>query len=180
MITIDGFVIDAALSEQHDLNNEVTSEPIEGGGQISDHSMELPDEIELVCVISDHPLPAVALKRGLLSPGTVPSLAGYERLKQIRKNKKAVTITSSLGTHANMMITSLGIPRQVSDGASLRFKVKFKKLEIVTNERTIVRIAVPQQAKRVDRGNKPAKSPPDTPAAKKTERNASILHKLFH
>jgi hypothetical protein len=84
----------------------------------------------------------------------------------------------SLGTHENMMLLTLGIPRRVEDGEALRFRVTFRVAEFVENERTLVRIAVPQQAKKVNKGAKPAKT--DTTAAPGTDRKASILWKLVN
>lgn len=180
MITIDGYIVDAALVEQHQLDNEITENPIEKGGIINDHVYEMPDVITLDCVVSDTPLGPVALARGSELDGNTPSLDAYERMKFIRRRGETVVITTSLGIHKDMMLWKLGIPRKADDGECLKFQVSFKAMTFVSNERTVVRIAVPQQAKRVDRGNKPAKTPPDNAAAPETKKNASILYTLLH
>lgn len=179
MITIDGFVVDAALTEGHTLDNQVTTHPQEKGSVITDHSYTLPDEITLDCVVSDHPIGTVASSRGAELDGVVPSVDAYARMKFIRKRGKPVTITTSLGTHESMMLVKLGIPRRAEDGESLRFSVSFRVAEFVENERTVVRIAVPQQAKRVNRGNKPVITPPAAPPAAADTENSSILYKLI-
>lgn len=182
MITIDGYPIDAAIVEEHTLNNEVTDNPIEKNGVVTDHSFSLPDEITLECVVSNTPFGAVreAREANPILGGEAPSVDAYQRLKFIRKRGTAVTITTSLGTHENMLMTALGIPRRVADGDALRFRVTFKLATFVTNERTTVRVAVPQQARRVNRGNKPAKTPPDTPPSPTTKKKASVLWKLIN
>lgn len=179
MITIDGYVIDAALVENHTLNNNVTTHPMEKGSVATDHSQMLPDEITLDCVVSDHPTAEVAPFRGTELDGATPSKDAYERMKFIRARGTAVTITTSLGTHENMMLINLGVPRKADDGEALRFTVTFRVAEFVENERTVVRVAVPQQAKRVNRGNKPAKTPPDTPAPAKADEDTSILWEIL-
>jgi hypothetical protein len=178
MITIDGYVVDAAIVEDHTLDNEVTVHPMEKGAITTDHSRELPDEITLECVVSDHPMGPVVAARGLEVDGAAPSVDAYQRLRHIRKRGTPITITTSLGTHENMMIKQLGIPRRSTDGEALRFRVSFIKSEFVENERTTVRIAVPQQAKRVNKGSKPAKPATDVPAA--AEERASILYGLIN
>jgi hypothetical protein len=180
MITVDDYVIDAALREGHTLDNQVTTHPIEKGAITTDHSYEMPDEITFDCVVSDHPIAAVAVSRGSEVDGLTPSGEAYERLRFIRKRGTPVTVTSSLGVHENMMLVRLSIPRSADDGESLRFSFTFRKAEFVENERTVVRIAVPQQAKRVNRGAKPAKTPPETPPAPAEEERASILWKLVN
>lgn len=181
MITIDGYIIDAALAEEHTLNSETTKHPIEKGALGTDHQRKLPDTITLDCVVSDHPMPAVVTARGLgPTDGATPSEDAYKFLQFVRDRGTAVTITTSLGTHENMMLTALGIPRRVEDGEALRFRVTFELQTFVENERTVVRIAVPQQAKKVNRGNKPSKTPPDTPPAPGDDKKASILWKLIH
>lgn len=180
MITIDGYVVDAALVEDHTLDNEVTSHPMEKGATTTDHSRTVPDEITLDCVVSDHPFNAVLNARGQEADGAAPSQDAYERLKFMRKRGTPVTITTSLGSHENMMMTKLGIPRRGDDGEALRFRVTFRVAEFVENERTTVRIAVPQQAKRVNKGSKPAKTPADPPAPVATKKKSSILYKLIH
>lgn len=180
MITIDGYAIDAALMESHTLNNNVTTHPIEKGAVATDHSQKLPDEITLDCVVSDHPTAEVRAARSAELDGATPSMSAYERMKFIRDRGTAITIVTSLGTHENMMLTTLGVPRKVEDGEALRFTVTFKLSEFVENERTVVRIAVPQQAKRVNRGNKPAKTPPDTPPTAKASEDTSILWDILN
>lgn len=178
MITIDGYAIDAAVAEDHQFDNEVTDNPIERGGVTTDHTYKNPDVLAYDCVVTDHPLGPM---RDIRDPaGAVPSEDAYQRLTFIRDRGTAVVIVDSLGVHTDMMLTKLGIPRRAADGEALRFRVEFKKATFVENQLTLVRVAVPQQAKRVNRGNKPAKTPPDTPPAEKSEENASILYKLVH
>lgn len=180
MITIDDYVVDAAIVEDHTLDNEVTSHPMEKGAATTDHSRVVPDELTLDCVVSDHPLNKVIDARGAEVDGAAPSQDAYERLKFMRARGTPVTVTTSLGTHENMMITRLGIPRKVDDGEALRFRISFRVAEFVENERTVVRIAVPQQAKKVNRGSKPAKTPPDPQPKPEEKKKASILYKLIH
>lgn len=153
-VTIDGFPIDVASAEDHDLQTDVTDYPVEEGGDITDHARNKPDTVTLECIVSDTPLGQLATFRGLES--SLPSDDAYARLKAIRAAKEPVTITTSLGIYTSMMLTSLGIPRRPDNGDALRFKVTFKQVVIVTNARTTTRVAVPRAKNKKPRGNKPS------------------------
>lgn len=179
MIFVDGYPIDAALSEDHTLANDVTSDPVEGGSDTTDNVRILPDEVSYECVVSDHPMGEIASLRavdGLFSTAK-PSVDAHRRMRELRKSRKPVTVIDSLGAHENMMVVVVGILRKAEGGQSLRFTLKFKQIEIVTNERTIVKVAVPRAAKKESRGNKAAT--PGKPDVK-ADRNSSILWKAIH
>lgn len=179
MITIDGYIIDAAIVEDHAHDNTVTENPTEKGSAMTDHVIVNPDRITYECVVSDTPSLDITAARGLDLNGAAPSEDAYERMKFIRKRATPVTLTDSLGTHTNMMLAQLTFPRRKEDGKALYFRVSFVSMEIVENERTVVRVAVPQQAKRVNRGNKPAKDATAEVPAKKKE-NTSIFWDLIN
>lgn len=180
MIWIDGYPIDAAISETHMLNSEVASDPVEKGAATSDHIRELPDEITLECIVSDTPMGAVADFRSDESNGATPSMNAYERMKFIRKRAQPVTIITSLGTFESMALENFTVPRRAEDGEALRFSAKFKLFVEVENERTVVEVATPRASKKLKRGNKPAKNPPDKPANEDSGKRQSILWKLTH
>ena len=56
MITIKGFPIDAAITEEHTYDSEVTSYPVESGSDITDNVRTLPIEITIEGLVSDNPL----------------------------------------------------------------------------------------------------------------------------
>src|SRR5262249_25238178 len=60
---------------------------------------------------------------------------------------------SSLRRFENMVMTSLSVPRNAQTGAALRFSATFQQVVFVTNNRTTVRVAVPQARKPVNLGN---------------------------
>ena len=157
-ITINGYIIDLATSEDHSFDSEVTDHPVETGADITDNIQAKPIQVTLDCIVSDTPIGAIAAARNSLDPNQplfVPSSDCYAHMIAIRDARQPVTIVTSLGTFTNMAMTSLSVPRSAQNGESLHFKAAFKQITFVTNLRTTIRVAVPRAATKKDLGNKP-------------------------
>lgn len=164
-VKIDGYEIDAALKEEHAREAIVTEYPIEEGSDVTDHVLPKPKRYSLDGVVSDTPMGGMreiranqgAFVEGETTFGVKPSDDALAKLEEIFENRKAVTIETELKTYENMFMESLSVPRDKETGEALRFSAKFKQGKFIKNERTTVRVAVPRAAKKVNRGNKPAK-----------------------
>lgn len=172
-VYIDGYEIDAALSEEHNLDSEVTEYEVETGSDKGDGIRPLPDEVTIEGIVSDSPFGALAARRAAASldpTGTMaPSNEALEHLKAVRARREAVVIETSLGIYRDMALKTLSVPRSAQEGRALRFRATFKKVEIVTNERATVRVATPSAAKKASLGHKastptPVALPPPTKA----------------
>lgn len=177
MIFIAGYPIDAALSEDHNLSNEITSDPVEGGSDVTDNARVLPDEVSYDCIVSDRPrgLVAAARSSGGQFTTTSPSIDAYRRMRELRAARTLVTVVDSFGQRDNMMVASVTITRKAEGGRALRFTLKLKQVVVVTNERTIVKVSVARAAK-LEQRTKPVVA---APAAKYT-RNTDLLWKGLH
>ncbi len=161
MIFIDGFAIDAALTEEYGYDAEVTDYPVEQGANVSDNIRSRPLRITIDCVVSDTPLTSMEVIRSALAPagaggGGLPSDDGLTKMLAIRDAREPVTVITTLRRYENMALESLTIPRSKDTGDALRFRAVFKQIRFVTNARTTVRVATPKSRKRVNRGSKPA------------------------
>lgn len=171
MITIGGYVVDAALSEDHSFDSEVTSFPVERGSNITDHIRQLPVSVTVEGIVSDTPVGRAGVVRSgvaaLQEEGLVESVPfsaeALDTLLGIRDRGEPVTITTSLRVYENMALEKLSVPRDASTGAALRFTATFVQIRIVENRRTRVRTATPAGQGKSRSGNKPAK--PTTPEA---------------
>lgn len=178
-VMIDGYVIDVAVSENHEFPSEVTQLPVESGADLTDHVRNRPVVVTLEGVVSDTPIGTVA---SLRAPGSLPSEEALAKLREIRARREPVTIVTSLGTYENMALLNLSAPRSSDTGEALRFTATFQQIELKTNERTTVRVEPPRAKKRLSRGSKQSKSETDSdvsPTPDKAKENASILYDLF-
>lgn len=174
-VFIDGYEIDLAESENHQSDAEVTDDPVESGANITDHVKLNPVIVTLVGIVSDTPIGDLAERRQL---DDVHSATAYDTLAEIQNRRETVTIETSLRLYDNMILKNLGIPRTVTTGDSLQFTVTFKQITFVTNDRTIVRVAVPRAKRKVKRGAKQIEEVPPAPSTVDTaKKNRSMLSK---
>jgi hypothetical protein len=157
-ITIDGYQIDASLTETHDREADVTSYPVEQGVDVADNVRALPIEIEIEGIVSDSPIGSVAQNR---DPNSTPSKDALAKLDAIWEAREPITIATSLKRYANMVMTSLSIPRDKDSGRALKFKAHFKQVIIVTNQRGALRTSRPQGQPKQNLGPKPTKNGTD-------------------
>lgn len=152
-LTIDGFVIDVAVTEDYNFDCEVTKHPVESGADVTDHVRELPKVITLDCIVSDTPLGDLLFQRDV---DTIPSDEAYAHLLGVKGRRRPVTIETKRGVFDNMVIRNLRITETAANGDALRFTVTLEELVLKTNLRTTVRVAVPRAAKKVNLGQRAA------------------------
>lgn len=151
MIIIDGYTIDAALSEEHAFDSEVTMFPVESGADITDHVRAQPITVTIEGVVSDTP---IGLMRDVRNgTTTLPSNDALAKLIEIRDAREPITVETTLRVYDNMVMTSLQVPQNSKIGDALRFKAVFTQIHLVTNERTVVVTSSPRGQKKRNVGN---------------------------
>jgi hypothetical protein len=199
---IEGFELDAVISEERSSECEITEHPVEKGVSISDHARIKPKIITMDCVVSDTPVGGLAERRGMIidgafTPGSAPSVdispggdfiasdVARAWLEALQLKRRVITVSTewtrndgSRGYKAydNMMIQSIGETINADTGDTFTFKVTLKQIHFVTNDRTTVKVAVPRAKKKLDKGNKACKDVKKTPEQIK----GSALQVLAH
>nr|HEX4314795.1 hypothetical protein [Kofleriaceae bacterium] len=168
-VSIDGYLIDAALSEGHAFEAEVTDYPVEQGADITDNMRIKPAIVTITGIVSDTPLgPLVEQRANEAQAGSVglPSDAALAKLLEIQNSREPVTIITSRKLFDDMLLQHLDVPVDAKTGNALRFTAVFKQVVIVTNDRQLVRVAAPQVAGGTTKlGHIPAKEAPGFYAA---------------
>jgi hypothetical protein len=170
-IFINGFLIDATVSETHEFSSEVTEHPVENGADVTDNVRARPIRITMDCVVSDTPIGFVRDVRG---ENALPSDDAYALLIDLRDSREPVDIETSLRTFENMVLESLSIPRSPQNGDALRFTASFVQIQLVTNARTTVRTAAPRGQKARNLGNKPVVTQPTPSPTVQTSAGKSL------
>jgi hypothetical protein len=76
-------------------------------------------------------------------------------------NREPVTIITSRKTYDNMVLQHFKVPVDVKTGYALQFDATLKQVNFVTNDRQLVRVAVPQVAAApIKLGNVPSQPSP--------------------
>lgn len=149
--SINGFPVDAFISESHAYEADISDDPAEAGGSTTDDIITKPFMLDVEGLISDAPIGAIALRRAL-SGSDVPSADALKSLLVDFFGRSTVIVDTSIQSYSSMALQKLTIPKDKTTGAALRFKATFKQILIVTNNRTSVRVASPSGASRVDAG----------------------------
>jgi hypothetical protein len=138
---IDGFPIDATVSENHEHEAEVTEFPVEKGADTTDNRRRKNLRVTMEGIVSDTPLGAIA--RHQTRQSGIPSDTAYAKLIALDGSDETVTIVSSKGVFKNMLMTSLEFPAEGAEPHQLHFRAQFKQVNFVTNNRTTIRVATP-------------------------------------
>lgn len=156
MITIDGYAIDASLTEAHTFESEVSEYPVETGGDVTDNVRPKPIVVKIDGIVSDTPIGTMADVRGRQGDNGqldfTPSNDAYAKLKEIRDRREPVSIVTTLQTFDSMVMTNLEVPRDAKTGKALRFTATFQQVTLVTNLRTTIRVATPSVANKPNFG----------------------------
>ncbi len=169
--------VDVCLSVEHSYENEVTSHPVESGADVTDNVVAKSLVINLDCIISATPLG--------LAPNTIfgPNIVTgtRDRLIAIDVAKQPITVVDSYGTFTNMVLEKIIFSKTTKTGDALAFKASFKELIIITNDRTVIQVAIPRAQAVVARGAKSSKSPPTPPVpAKAADRRSGLRRVINH
>ncbi len=182
MVTIGGFVIDAAPTESHTFDSTVTEHPIEEGSDVTDHVRVRPDRVSIEGIVSNTPIGEVKAIRDSESPFAgeiLPAPDAYAYLKQIRANREPVTVDTSLEKYENMILTSLVVPQNAQTGDAFRFRATFQEIQIVKTERASRRVAVARAQRKDNRGAKTSEPVAESTALEDQERFINQQRKQF-
>ncbi len=145
--------IDGAISESHKLSADVTKDRVESGSTFNDNIQNDPIEVTLECLVSDTPLgDMVGIRHGQEG---LPSEAVRAQLKAIRAARQPVSIETAGDVYESMAMGDLEYTYDADTGHALKFSVTFTEFVIISNQRTIVRVATPSIAGKVKKAGPP-------------------------
>ncbi len=101
---IAGYFFDGFMTVDYTHELEVTSNPVETGASVSDHSYVKPAEIQMLIRMSDVHR---SLVKGQFTGGWSRSVTAWNVLKKIQSDRIPVLVGTQLGMYYNMLIKSL-------------------------------------------------------------------------
>lgn len=155
-ITPDGeeaIWFDASLTEDHGVEADVSEKPVEVGIDVTDNYRVKARPFAFTGLISNTPLSASGIPaaaavdsvNALVDGDEDPVLVAWKALNAIFDEAKVVTITTSLNTYENMVLTSLRVTRDVSNGQVLRCAIQAKEIRF-TSTVSVDAIIIPKKA----------------------------------
>lgn len=136
--------IDVSLSESHEMQSDITMNPVEAGADVTDHIQPKPLALTIEGIQSDTPLQFFGGFQSLLDlvPGNESrSQQAFSFFEKLRINRAMVTVNTGLRSYDNMVLESLTVPRDSKTGQAFRFTAKFKEIRVVTAQ--VVSLAGP-------------------------------------
>ena len=149
--------LDAAPTQTHVGENEITAHPVETGTAIVDHVRVKPDKLTIEGVVSDSPLD------GSNTSGLDLSGAAYQQLQAMQKAGELLQVVTSLRTYTSMVITSINVPRDSKTGKALKFTIAFEQI-ILVGTKTVRISTVSRAQKKVNLGAKTPQLAPNQAA----------------
>lgn len=171
---------DASIRETHSSEVTITDHPVEKGSDISDHARRRPDTLQINGVVTNNPVVILRSQRALPSvrdgdPNTRAEDA-YGFLLELQSQRLVVGCSTTLRDYANMLITSLSVPRESRTGTIADISLTLREIAIADTETTDAPEPTNPARKRkttLGKKNKPA-------ATQATQVKAqSILDKIF-
>lgn len=134
---VGGIVIDGLLEESHSNTATATRLPIEDGSTISDHVTVDPDSVTIKGVITNTPLFATLLQGGSLSGLFGDRVtSAFEGIRQLMKDRKLLTVSTSLKVYTDMIIESFTPSKNGTTGQSMEFSMTLTKIKVVKSQTT--------------------------------------------
>jgi hypothetical protein len=157
---IASYVIDAALSEEHTNEAEVSDFPVEDGSNFTDNVRVKPRRYRMNGVVTDTPLDLGFRSlqddgSSIVDASTRQSAQAKKALEAIFQAAKPVTIVTSLDTYKNMVMQTLTFQQDGDTGDALPFTAAFVQINVISNVRRTIKIKFTA----VDRGNLAAHPP---------------------
>ena len=146
---VGGWFFDAFLSTDHASRLEITEHPVQTGAALSDHSYLKPKELSMKIGMSDV---AKSIVKGQFTDSWSRSVAAYQVLLELQKQRIPVQILTRLGLYKNMLVEVISVPDDSSTLYGLKADVTFK--EVLVAQVLIVKISKrPQTSGSTNRGN---------------------------
>ncbi len=135
-------MLDASVREVHSVSGEVSDHPVESGIDIVDHYRVLPRQVEIEGIVTNTPIvggiiPGATLVNsvvGLVQGDDDPASNAWNELQRFFDEAVVLTITSSLKTYTNMVLTNLDVTRNSRQANALFFTASARQVRFVTTE----------------------------------------------
>lgn len=184
MITIAGYKIDVAITEESSFEADVTEHPVEYGSSIVDHVRVKPVMLSIEGMVSDTPIGVMSDERGVLRSTEIaaemniplPSVEAYDLLQRVFLEREPVTVETTTRVLENMVLYSLSIP--TSDSDSLTFRASFKQVIFANVDRTYIPVTEPRAKPKAKKGTKPIKASDYNIFKDMDDREKSVLTKV--
>jgi hypothetical protein len=183
--------VDCTVSEQYQLDNDVTENPVEESSSFTDHIRPKQDVVTIEGIISGTPsgqdgetrqveytapsgekfVFAVSVSEEVANGAITRIDAAVNTLYQLRNNGEVITLVTGVRTYENMAIKSVLLRRDQNTGIALRFTATLVQVQTVVLQTTTLKaskVSATIAKPHVKDGKKATKQGPEATALKRT------------
>lgn len=167
---INGYAIDAVVSESHARESEVTKVPVESGSEVTDNNKPKNRTVTIEGIVTNTPSgDMVAERADFFTPTgelgqTLPAQAFVDMIDDAQANSETITVETEFRSYAALSITKFEVPRDKDVGFAVKFTLACEELRIRKTNRLTVRLLVANSGvsskKKVGAKNTTAKTNP--------------------
>ena len=126
---IGGYFFDAVFRTEHQTRLQITSHPVQGGANISDHAFMDPARVVMEIGMSDaHAIGGIL---GQFTTAANRSQSAFDILQQMQNSKTLLNVYTRLKQYNNMLIADLRFPDDVKTATGLRETVQLQQVIVV-------------------------------------------------
>jgi hypothetical protein len=174
---------DANLSEGHSWSNDITSNPVERGVDVTDHIREIPDQVTLVGFVTNTPFLDNEDGNTITNDDEDRVQAVVDRLRQIRAERSTVLIFTKYVLYEDMGIKSVDFTRDASNTNSVIFTVQFQNIKFAETQTVNVPAGISKKLdKKAGDGTQKKTEPQKAGGAKQPkepEQSSSVLSSIL-
>ena len=148
--SIGGYFFDAVFRTEHSTHLNITSHPVQGGANISDHCFMEPAKLSIELGMSDV---SSSLVFGQFAGGPSKSQDAFTALKLMQAKRQPIDVSTRLETYKNMLIEDLSFPDDLKTNSGLRAMVSLRQVIIVDVAKVSKVSARPQVTNSTAAGN---------------------------
>lgn len=187
---VGSIVLDALISDNHEMENEVTEFPVESGAPVNDHIWAKPRRYTITGVVTNSPVIIFgAAARAVATASALPleerqnALTNYdfvgkafEALEEMHHKRDLIDVFTPLRAYRGYAIESIEIQRDQRTGASLPFTVRIKEVKRVSSQQVDFTVA---KAPRSNKAAATAQTGKQTPTQPTNPRGVTLLKTLI-
>lgn len=126
--SIGGYFFDAVFRTEHSTHLNITSHPVQGGANVSDHCFMEPARVTIEIGMSDV---VTSWVFGQFSGGPSKSKDAFTALRLMQSRRQPIDVVTRLASYKNMLIEDLSIPDDLKTNSGLRATVSLRQVILV-------------------------------------------------
>ena len=129
---LPGLVFDATFSEKHEIEAEITQNPVETGVNVADHMFMKPRRVTISAGVSDTPLNAIAGDQ--FSGGSSRSQKAFDLLTQMQMSFEPFNVQTGLKLYKNFVCKRVTCEQDKDTSSAFVFEAELEEVIFVSTQ----------------------------------------------